>query len=137
MFSIAFCRRCCHSKSWRCTLFVRFSLFLLVEWLLINNAQSFTKPFGIAGVLTAPIFAGILPLLMLLASRARLSQASWRTRWLGHPLVVLLLGAIIAGDILLHGLVVWQNPLEQGLALAVLAGVITAVWRMWRKGQFT
>ncbi|MEM7112265.1 MAG: hypothetical protein AAF614_07520 [Chloroflexota bacterium] len=112
------------------------ALFLLVEWLLVNNAQSFTKPFGIAGVLTAPIFAGILPLLMLLASRARLSNPSWRTRWLGHPLVVFLLGSVILGDILLHGLFVWQNPLEQGMALLVLAGVITAVWRMWRKGQF-
>ena len=112
------------------------ALFLLVEWLLLNDAQSFTKPFGIAGVLTAPVFAGILPLLMLLASRARTPQASWRTRWLGHPLVVLLLGIIILGDILLHGLVVWQHPLERAMALLVLVGIITAVWQMWHKGRF-
>lgn len=113
------------------------ALFLIVEWLLFNNAQSFTKPFGIAGVLTAPIFAGVLPLLMLLASRSKIARPNRILRWLGHPVVTFLLGLIFIADILLHGLIVWQQPLEQMAAWVVVVGVITAVWRMWRRGAFT
>lgn len=104
-------------------------------WLAVSGMGSFTTLLGVVSVFTLPLVTGILPLLLLLATRRKGDFApGFVARWLGHPLLVGLLYLFFVGSILIHGLYIWESlPLR----LAALLGgvvVVAVTGRVWRQG---
>jgi amino acid permease len=103
------------------------AIFVVIALLFVFDRESFAGPLSFLGVLTIPIVAGIFPMLMLTVARLKGDCAvgyAWRI--LGNPVVVALVSLIFLLGILAHGLVIWDNPLQQAVALIVAA--ITAVF---------
>ena len=55
---------------------------------------------------------------------------------ISNPLVVGVLGLLFFASLILHGTVIWEDPLRQGLALFVAAVALTCVVAALRKGAF-
>ena len=112
-------------------------LFLLTEWLLLTGRESFTKPLSFTGAITATLVGGIFPILLLVASRRKGEYApGWALQLLGQPFFVALLYLLFLGSLLLHGLVIWQNPLERIIAVGVSLLIVMATVVMVRRGSF-
>ena len=82
------------------------------------------------GVLTVPLLGGIFPMLLVLAARRRGEYVPGTVIGiLGHPVTVAVVCAIFLAGIVLHGLVIWTDPIERAAAL-VVAGLTVAllVW---------
>lgn len=112
--------------------------FLIAAGMLLTGSGSFARIVSISGVMAVSLFAGVLPVLMLLASRRKGDFASSGVRsWVGHPLVMGTVLVFFVGIILLHGLVIWQTPLERGMALALVLGIGLLTVQMGWRGAFT
>jgi amino acid permease len=104
---------------------------LLNVWLLWTGRESFSRPLGLVGALAAPLICGIFPLLLLVVSRRKGDSAPasyWR--WLGNPLVVVVINLIFFASLVVHGLVIWQHPVERtvaGVTSLLVAGVTILV----------
>jgi hypothetical protein len=112
-------------------------IFAIAEALLFSHNESFAGLIAFAGVLGASIFTGILPVLLLAASRRKgdlLPAVVWRS--IGHPLLLGATYLLFLAGIWLHGLVIWQNP-GQRLA-AVICGLAVAIMTLLtvRRGAF-
>lgn len=104
-------------------------------WLALSGMGSFTTLLGIVSVFTLPLVTGILPLLLLVATRRKGDFApGFVLRWLGNPLVIGLLYLFSLATILIHGLYIWE---AWPLRLAALGGtlvLVVATVRIWRQG---
>jgi hypothetical protein len=112
--------------------------FGLAEWLLWTETASYARLISIAGVLTASLFAGIFPVLLLVASRRKgdfVPTAVYPL--LGHPLVVGGIYVVFVGIVLLHGLLIWEEPIERALALGEVVVVVALTAYLVRQGAFT
>jgi amino acid permease len=100
---------------------------LLNVWLLWTGRESFSRPLGLVGALTAPLICGIFPILLLVVSRRKgdsVPGSYWRL--LGNPLVVAVIYLLFFASLAVHGLFIWQNPFERiaaGLTCLLVAGV--------------
>jgi amino acid permease len=113
-------------------------IFLLIEWLLLTNQESFTAPFAFFGVVTVPVLAGIFPMLLLVAGRRKgeyVPGIVWR--FLGHPVVVVGLYLIFLASILVHGLFIWSDPVPRLAALAAGGVILIATFIIIHQGAFT
>jgi amino acid permease len=113
-------------------------IFLLIEWLLLTNQESFTAPFAFIGVVTVPVLAGIFPMLILVASRRKgdyVPGSVWR--FLGQPVVVVGLYLIFLVSILVHGLFIWSDPVPRLAALIAGGVILIATFIVIRQGAFT
>ncbi len=100
------------------------AICLLAEVLLFTGKESFAKLLGFLGIITAPLIAGIFPILLLVASRRKSEyNPDIVYRFLGHPLLVATIYTLFLASIFLHGLVIWQEPIRRLSALAI--GLIT------------
>ncbi|MEO5987016.1 MAG: hypothetical protein ABIW50_00465 [Candidatus Limnocylindria bacterium] len=100
-----------------------------LEFLLITGQDWFAGPIGYVGVLTVPLLGGVFPMLLVLAARRRGEYVPGRTiRVIGHPVTVVTISAIFLAGVLLHGLVIWEGPIERAaaIAVAVLMALVTA-----------
>lgn len=104
-------------------------------WLALSGTGSFTTLLGIVSVFTLPLVTGILPLLLLVATRRKGDFVpGFVLPWLGHPLVIGVLYLFSLATILIHGLYIWA---AWPLRLAALAGtlvLLVATVRIWRQG---
>ncbi len=108
------------------------------EMLLVSGTQSFSHPFSIAGVITGPIFAGIIPVALLLASRRRGGQARATIyAFLGHPIFTSSLFLLFVGYLFIHGLSIWINPLERLCAFGAAALLIGTAPPLLRQRPFS
>jgi len=111
------------------------AVFLISEWMAISNSGSFTNLLGVLSAFALPVLAGVLPLLLLLATRRKgdfVPQVV--VRWLGNPVVVAALYLFFVGAIFLYGLLIfpdWPARLTT-LAVGVLVLVVTVV--VFRRG---
>jgi hypothetical protein len=109
----------------------------VAEWLLLTGAGSYVRLVSICGVLTVSLFAGIFPVLLLVASRRKGDLVPTTVYpLLAHPLVVCGIYLAFLGIILVHGLVIWQEPVERALALALAALVVALTVHAVRRGAF-
>lgn len=114
-----------------------FIVFGYVEWLLVTGTHSFTTPLSFLGVLAAPLIAGVFPLLLLVASRAKGDRPlRWCPSWLSHPVIIVGIYAIFTANLFVHGLFIWQGPVERLAALAVGIGVLAVPVILMRQGAF-
>ncbi len=98
------------------------AVFVFVELLFGLDRESFSGPLGFLGVIAAPLVAGIFSMMMLAAARRKgdcIVEYTWG--FLGSRVVVIGVCAMFLAAILLHGLVIWQEPAQRVLALAVSA----------------
>jgi amino acid permease len=113
------------------------ALFALTVWLIVAGRESFTAPLGYVGALTAPLVGGLFPMLLVVVARRRGELVPGTvTRFVGHPVTVVLVGGLFAAAVLIHGLVIWDGWVERGMALAVTAGMAAVTVAAWRGGAF-
>jgi hypothetical protein len=112
-------------------------VFGAAEGLLLSHNESFTVVVDFAGVVGASIFAGIFPVLLLAASRRKgdlVPEVVYR--WAGHPLLLTAVYLLFLAGIWLHGLVIWENPVQR--LAAVICGLLVLIMTLLiiRKGAF-
>lgn len=113
------------------------AVFVIVEWLLLLGRVSFTGPINLAGVVAVSVFAGIFPALLIASARRKGEYVpAFMFRSLGWPPVVVGLYVLFIGNILLHGLIIWQSPVERAVALLMAALVLAATVFTVRGGAF-
>jgi amino acid permease len=113
------------------------AIFIAVEVLLVADRASFASLLGFLGAIAAPILAGIFPMLMLAASRRKgdcVPGEVWRL--IGHPVVVGAIYFIFLTALILHGLVIWQEPYERAAALLTSAAAVAVTLAALRRGAF-
>ncbi|MBU1879313.1 MAG: hypothetical protein KJ734_10220 [Chloroflexi bacterium] len=114
-----------------------FLTFLLIEWLLLANAASFTEPLNVLGVIVAPLMAGVFPVLLLLSSRQKGERVPAGVyRFLGHPVLTVSICLLYLAGLFAYGLVIWTDPVQRGLALGVGLLMIGLTVVVWRRGAF-
>ena len=111
--------------------------FLVAEGLLLTGSGSFARVLSIGGVLAISIIAGIFPVLLLAASRRTgefVPEVVYR--FLGHPVLIVSIYLLFLSNIFLHGVAIWQAPLERAAAVLTGALVAGATLSMVRRGAF-
>jgi len=112
-------------------------IFIVAEWLLVNNQESFSQLMSFMGVVTVAILAGVFPVLLLVASRRKGENVPGLVLpFLAHPLVVGGIYLVAVGTLSLHGLFIWQDPFQRVVALLVGGIVLVTTALMLRKGAF-
>lgn len=102
----------------------------VLELLLITDQDWFARPIAVVGVLTIPLLGGIVPMLLLLAARRRGEYVPGAGIGpFGHPVVVGLISAVFLAGIALHATVIWEDPVERGLAIGMT--LLTAALVAW------
>jgi hypothetical protein len=108
-------------------------IFGLGELLIVADV-SFAAPIGVLGVLAYSVLGGMLPALLLLASRRKGEYVpAIASRLLGHPLVLAGVYVLFACSFVAHGLVIWSDPLERlaatGVGAALVVLTVLIIWR--------
>lgn len=112
-------------------------IFLLVEWLLGNKLGSFSQLMDLRGVITVPVVAGVFPILLLLASRRKGENIpAFVLPFLAHPMVAGGIYLVAVSTLFLHGLLIWQDPFQQGMALLVGIIILAITALLMRQGAF-
>jgi amino acid permease len=113
------------------------AVFVLTEWLLLTGKESFAEPLGFLGVIVISLLGGTFPVLLLIASRRKGEVVPGVVyRFLGHPLVTTGIYLLFLASLFLHGLVIWENPVQRAAALAVGLLMLGATMAMARRGAF-
>jgi hypothetical protein len=111
--------------------------FLLVEGLILAQAESFTDTLNFAGVLIVSLLGGIFPVLLLVSSRRKGELVPGSSyRMLSHPLLLAGIYMLNLAGIFLHGLVIWQNPVQRIVALSVGVLMLAITVSIVRRGAF-
>jgi hypothetical protein len=112
-------------------------VFLLVEWLLLTDAESFAEPISFLGVIVVSLLGGVFPVLLLVSSRRKGEFVPGVVyRVLGHPLLITSIYFFFLASIFLHGLVIWEGPVERVGALLVGVLMLGVTIAMARGGAF-
>jgi amino acid permease len=94
--------------------------FLLTEYLILSGTASFAGAFSLIGVLLASLLGGFFPVLLLVASRRKGDVVPGvAPRLIGHPLILVPIYLLYLAGLLLHGLIIWQEPFQRVAALGV------------------
>jgi hypothetical protein len=110
---------------------------LLAQWLLVTGTASFAWLLSFSGIVTNSLAAGIFPVLLLISSRRKGDLVPGAVyQFLGHPLFVGTICALFLGNLFLHGLVIWQDPLARISAVFVGLLIIGVTITMVRRGVF-
>jgi len=113
------------------------AVFLLTEWLLLIGAESFAEPLSFLGVIVISLLGGTFPVLLLIAGRRKGEVVPGVVyHFLGHPLVTTGIYLLFLASLFLHGLVIWENPVQRAAALAVGLLMLGATIAMARRGAF-
>ena len=113
------------------------AVLLVAEWMVLTDTGSFAGILGFLGVMVHSLMSGIFPVLLLVASRRKgelVPGVSYRV--LGHPLVVGGIYLLFLSNLFVHGLLIWEHPLQRvgGVAIGLLMMAVTVT--MIRRGAF-
>jgi hypothetical protein len=113
------------------------AVFLIGEALLLAHRASFTGLLGVIGVLANSVFGGVVPLLLLVSSRRKGEVLPGTVlRYLGSGVLLGGIYCFYIALLLLHGLVLWENPLARASAVLTAGLIIAATIAMARQGAF-
>jgi hypothetical protein len=113
------------------------AVFLLVQWVLLTERGSFAGPLGFLGVIVISLLGGIFPVLLLIASRRKGEVVPGTVyRFLGHPLLTTGIYLLYLTGLLLHSLVIWENPGQRAVALVVGVMMLGVTIALMRRGTF-
>jgi amino acid permease len=111
--------------------------FLVAEWLVLTGSLSFAGLLSILGVIVIPLLTGIFPVLLLIASQRKGERVPGAIyRFLGNPLLLVGIYVLFLSSIFLHGLVVWEDPLQRASALLMSALVLSVTIAVSLRGGF-
>jgi amino acid permease len=112
-------------------------VFVGVELMLLTSTGSFVGPLGIVGTLTVPLLAGVFPVLLVWAARRTGERVPATVlRLLGARVTVAAIVVLFLAAVLLHGVVIWQDPLTQAAAIAVFVGMVVLIAALVRSDVF-
>jgi amino acid permease len=112
-------------------------VFLLAEWTLLIGKGTFAAPLSFLGVIVISLLGGMFPVLLLLASRCKGGIVSCALgRVLGRPALTTGLYLLYLAGLFLHGLVIWENPVQRVAALAVGVVMLGLTTALLRRGTF-
>jgi hypothetical protein len=112
-------------------------IFAVVEAMFATGTESFTAPLGFLGLLTCALLGGVLPMLMVAASRRRGDIVPGTVvRITGHPVTVVIVTALYVAAIALNGLFIWQSPMERLLAAVAALAALGLVLRSFATGAY-
>lgn len=113
-------------------------IFLLTEWLLVHRLESFSQVISFVGIVAVAVLAGVFPVLLLWASRRKGEHVpGFMLPFLAHPAVSGTIYLVAVGILFLHGLLIWQNAFQKGVAILVGVVILAMTCMMIRKGIFT
>jgi amino acid permease len=113
-------------------------VFLLVQWMLLTERGSFAEPLSFLGVIVMSLLGGIFPMLLLMASRHKGTFVPGVTfPVLGQRAITLGIALLYLVGLFLHGLVIWQDPLQRSAALAVSVMTLGGTITLARRGTFS
>jgi amino acid permease len=113
------------------------AVLLVAEWMVITDTGSFTGILGFLGVLVHSLMAGVFPALLIVASRRKgeiVPGVSFR--FLGHPIVVGGVYLLFLSNLFIHGVVIWDQPLQQLVAVLIGLLVLGMTGMMVRRRAF-
>src|SRR5215210_1353990 len=100
-----------------------------------HQQASFVGPLSILGVLSYSVLGGCLPALMLAASRRKGEYVpAVVPRIIGHPVVLVGVYLLFSASFFVHGLVIWDDPLQQAAAVGVGLAFILLTLGVLRSG---
>lgn len=112
-------------------------VFMLTEYLLLTNQQSYSGLLSFSGVITVPIVAGLFPIILLLASRRRGEYIPGvKLGILGNPVFAATVFTIFFASIVIHGLFIWEVLWQQISALAISVLLVVAFVLITKRGAF-
>ena len=112
-------------------------VFAIALWLSITGSGSFAGILGFLGVLVDSLMIGIIPMILLLASRRKGELVPGvMYRFLGNRLLVIAIFLLYLFILFFHGLVIWQSPLAKAAGVIVGLLVIVLTIDMLRKKRF-
>ncbi len=115
-----------------------FLIFAYVQWSFLTEQESFIKPLELLGVLVTPLLAGLMPVLILIASRRR-GRAIGRAKlpWLlANPIVMVFIALFSFAGIVSHALFIWEDPIKQAVAIFAAVVMLIFVVDVIRKNAF-
>ena len=120
---------------------IEFAPLLLVvtitEWLVLTDRASFAQTLSFCGVIAVPIFAGIFPCLLIVSSRRKGDIAPGVvSRVLGWPALIATVYVLFLLGILLHGLFIWDQPMERAAAIVATVILVVVTALAIRRGAF-
>jgi amino acid permease/predicted transcriptional regulator len=111
--------------------------FLAAEWMVLTGSGSFTGVLNFIGILVVALLAGVFPVLLLVSSRRKGEHVpAAGVRRLGNPVLLGGIYLLFVAGVLLHGLVIWDNPFKRGAALLAGAAMVAMTLIMARRGAF-
>ena len=112
-------------------------IFLAAEALLLTGNQSFSGPLSFIGVVVIAMLGGIYPVLLLRAGRQKGEIVPGVVyRVIGNRVLLIVIYVLSLTGVILHGLVIWDDPLRRALALLVAAVIVVVTINSWRRGAF-
>jgi hypothetical protein len=112
------------------------TLAALSAVLLAAGTASVSGPIRIVGVIAFATISGVLPPLLLVASRRRSDAAGARGGFLVGRALMALTGITAIAVLVLHASVLWSEPVEQALAAIATLFAFAAVALAVRDGSF-
>jgi hypothetical protein len=113
------------------------AIFAVSEWLLATGTASFTELIAFAGEIALTLIGGVFPVLLLVASRRRGAYVSHGLhRVLTHPVLLLVVYTVFLLSLVLHGVVIWHEPLERVAALGGAVAMVVLPLYLLRAGAF-
>src|SRR5690606_27638146 len=107
------------------------------EWLVLTDRASFAQTLSFCGVIAVPIFAGIFPCLLIVSSRRKGDIAPGVvSRVLGWPALIATVYVLFLLGILLHGLFIWDQPMERAAAIVATVILVVVTALAIRRGAF-
>ena len=94
------------------------AIFLVAAWQATTGAVSLADVLSFLGVIIVALLAGVFPVLLLVAARRRGELIGWGYRVPGQRWVLAVVYAIALGGVLVHGLFIWDDPLQRAAAFA-------------------
>jgi hypothetical protein len=92
---------------------------------------------GVIGAVVVPLLGGVFPVLLLVASRQKGERVPGVIyRFLGNPLLLVSIYVLFLISIFVHGLVIWEDPVQRAGALLVGAMVIAMTIAVTLRGAF-
>lgn len=97
--------------------------FLITEWIAVTGQGSFTSFLGIIGALSLPMLGGMVPVLLLAATRRKGDfEPSLVSRLVGNPVLLAGIYLFFLATIFAYGLFIWDDLLPRLLV------ILTGIW---------
>jgi hypothetical protein len=102
--------------------------------MLLTGKGSFAETLSFLGVIAISLLGGIFPVLLLVSSRRRSRIAPCRVcRILGNPVFTTGIYLLYLVSLFLYGLVIWKDPVQRVVALAVGVTVLSMTIVQFRR----